>query len=161
MRQTISGLVAAIAVMAASAVPAMACGCRQVPCAHESTCRRRSIRVATAAAAAGAMSGCPIRCSSIIMSIRARPIPVPATSRRYPTYQESACPAGAPITSTVMAMTAATHATTHYHRRHDRIMATRTPAISAIARYPLRLCRIAMYALTMAHSRARTLRRYY
>ena len=75
MRQTISGLVAAIAVVAASAVPAMACGggglfqfvlamrtgTARVRSRRFTCLRRRPIRTATAAAAAGPMSGCPIR----------------------------------------------------------------------------------------------------
>ena len=74
MRQTISGLVAAIAVVAASAVPAMACGVQDGARRAAGLCQRRaaaglcrrprSIPAATAAAA-GPMSGCPIRCSSI------------------------------------------------------------------------------------------------
>ena len=88
MRQTISGLVAAVAVVAASAAPAMACGLKSA--CGRAMCRRRSIRAATAAAAAGyerlpdpvqQYHAAGIRCSSIITSIRARPIPVPAISR--------------------------------------------------------------------------------
>ena len=98
MRQTISGLVAAVAVMIAGAAPAMACGdgCR---------CARRAgyaepVRAAgmsrrsayssgygrlrrLAATAAGPIERLRrVRCSSITTSTRARPIPVRAPSRR-------------------------------------------------------------------------------
>ena len=38
------------------------------------------------------MSGCPIRCTSITTSTRARPIPVRATGLRDRVYQEDALP---------------------------------------------------------------------
>ena len=69
MRQTISGLVAAVAVMAAGAAPAMACG---VGCSRRAArpMLRRSIRAAGLLGGCGyggwAMSGCPIRPCSII-----------------------------------------------------------------------------------------------
>ena len=119
MRQTISGLVAAIAVMTASAAPAMACGgglfsgsCS--PCGRPMSARarrptsRRSIPAATPAAAAGAMSGWPTRCSSIMptrctsitTSTRARPIPVPAPSRRIRPIRKAPYPLATAIVAT-------------------------------------------------------------
>jgi len=59
MRQTIFGLVAAMAVVAASAAPAVACG--ETPCG-QTYIPAPVYWVATPAAAAGPMSGCPIRC---------------------------------------------------------------------------------------------------
>ena len=94
MRQMISGLVAAVAVVAASAAPAMACGVRRScrPAATYQPVRqlrlcRRCLQLCCGWAMRGCgrlrpMSGCPIRCINITTSIRARPIPVPATSRR-------------------------------------------------------------------------------
>jgi len=80
-------VLAAFAVVIASAVPAMACGwygCSPCGPAYVNPCvaspvyvspaRSTTIRAATSAAAAGPTSGCPIRCTSIITSTRARPI---------------------------------------------------------------------------------------
>jgi hypothetical protein len=62
MRQTISGIVAAIAVVAASAVPAMACGyggCS--PCGQVSPCAQPQVYVAPVAPSYGS-SGCDTGC---------------------------------------------------------------------------------------------------
>ena len=63
MRQTISGLVAAIAVVTASAAPAMACG-GYSPCAQ--TYVPAPVYSGCNSGCGLAMSGCPIRCSSTL-----------------------------------------------------------------------------------------------
>ena len=100
MRQTISGMIAAIAVVAAGTVPASACGC-SIPAADRWS-SLRFIRAATpvAAAAAGAMSGCPIRkqqygyyAAPVHQYYYADQGPTytgPGDFAPYPTYQENA-----------------------------------------------------------------------
>ena len=94
MRYMISGLVAAVAVMAAA--PAMACGyglCSPCGAAYVSPCAAPVYAAPVVSYSytnyggcyggwAGSPSDCPIRCSSTIMPIRDRPIPVRATGRR-------------------------------------------------------------------------------
>ena len=97
MRQTISGMVAAVAVMmTVGASPAMAC---------YGACAPAPVYVAPAPVYSGCntgcggwgwpASGCPIRCSSIITSTRARPIPARATGRRVRSIRKMRCPPGA------------------------------------------------------------------
>ena len=112
MRQTISGLVAAVAVMTAGAAPGFGLRLHLVLAMRTGICQplRPGLcadRVGTgcnscAAAGAAAMSGWPSRprnitrpCRitrprNITTSIRARPIPVPAMFAPYPAYQENA-----------------------------------------------------------------------
>ncbi len=100
MRQTISGMVAAVAVMMTmGAAPAMAC---YSGCAPASGLRRpgtglRATRLRRLAAAAGPASGCPIRCTSIITSTRARPIPARATGRRVRSIRKPRCLTATPL----------------------------------------------------------------
>ena len=103
MRQTISGLVAAIALVTASAVPAMACGfgvcCGWAygsPCAQTYVPAYGLCRLQSAAAAAGPMSGCPIRCSACAPMrpqyyyVNQGPTYTgPGNFAPYPTYQEA------------------------------------------------------------------------
>jgi hypothetical protein len=106
MRQTISGLVAALAVVTASAVPAMACGggwfensCS--PCGYGSPCAQPQVYVAPVAPV---YTGCNIGCGG--WARERLPDPVrqyyyvnqgptytgPGNWAPVPTYQESALP---------------------------------------------------------------------
>src|SRR5450631_502637 len=86
---------------------------------------------ATMAAAAGPIRGCPIRCSSIIQSVRsssiitstrARPIAAPALSRLIRPIRKARYPAGMPIVIAriIMAIASARCAATTDRRRDPR-----------------------------------------
>ena len=98
MRQTlIAGLAAAAALVTVSAAPAMACGGYYAsgcsPCGQAyvapSPCGGRGLGGGITATALPTTSGCRTRRRNISTSIRGRPIPAPACSRRAPYYREA------------------------------------------------------------------------
>jgi hypothetical protein len=104
MRQTISGLVAAIAVMAASAVPAMACGGGCSPCgqAYVSPCAQPQVYVEPVYSGCNTGCGWHERLPDPVLQYQESHYPVqqyyyvnqgptytgPGNFAPYPTYQE-------------------------------------------------------------------------
>ncbi len=115
MRQTISGLVAAIAVVTASAAPAMACGlfgpCSPCAAGYVGPCAQTYVPAYTyydryerlADPVQQYHAAAPVQ-PSTTTSTRARPLPVPAPSRLIRPIRKPLYPAGAP-TATAAAIT--------------------------------------------------------
>jgi hypothetical protein len=98
MRQTISGLVAAIAVVAASAVPAMACGGGGLFQSYNSPCEQPQVYVAPTPAYSGCNTGCggwareqlPDPVQQYYYADQGPTYTGPGDFAPLPTYQESA-----------------------------------------------------------------------
>ena len=119
MRQTISGLVAAIAVVTASAVPAMACGggglfqssCSPCGQAYVSPCAQPEVYVPPApvypdcnSCGGWAHERLPDPVQQYYYVNQGPSYTGPGDSAPEPTYQEGAGPAGVPIATTPIAM---------------------------------------------------------